>query len=311
VDMQVLLKSDGLPTYHLANVVDDHLMEITHVMRGEEWLTSAPKHLLLYSYFGWEPPKLCHMPLLRNPDKSKLSKRKNPTSILYYQRMGVLPEALLNYLGQMAWSMPDGKERFTVPEMVDAFDLSRISLGGPVFDITKLFWLNSTWLRELTDSEFADRVGEWALNREHLLKIVPLVKGRIQVFTDLAPLAGYLFAGIPEVDTTLLPSKKLEGDTLRKVLWCGLQRIDKLRAYDKTEVEGAFRELSTKFDIKLRDFLKPFYAASSGREVALPLFDVAELLGKDIFRTRIRAALEKLGAPTEAEQKAWKAWLDA
>ena len=148
VDMQILLKSDGMPTYHLANVVDDHLMGITHVLRGEEWISSAPKHQLLYQYFGWEMPTLCHLPLLRNPDKSKLSKRKNPTSILYYERMGYLPEALLNYLGRMAWSMPDEREQFGLDEMLSAFTLDRISLGGPVFDTTKLDWLNGTWIRE-------------------------------------------------------------------------------------------------------------------------------------------------------------------
>jgi len=111
VDMQVLLKQDGMPTYHLANVVDDHLMEITHVIRGEEWISSAPKHILLYNYFQWPIPLFCHLPLLRNPDKSKLSKRKNPTSLLYYQRMGFLPEALVNYMGLMAWSMPEGRAR--------------------------------------------------------------------------------------------------------------------------------------------------------------------------------------------------------
>lgn len=121
-----------MPTYHLANVVDDHLMNITHVIRGEEWINSAPKHKLLYEYFGWEMPKLCHLPLLRNPDKSKLSKRKNPTSILYYERMGYLPEALLNYLGRMGWSMPDEREKFTVDEMVSEFDINRVSLGGPI-----------------------------------------------------------------------------------------------------------------------------------------------------------------------------------
>src|SRR5690625_7529702 len=116
--MQVLLKADGMPTYHLANVVDDHLMKITHVIRGEEWINSAPKHLKLYEYFGWEPPVLCHLPLLRNPDKSKLSKRKNPTSILYYQRMGYLPEALLNYLDRMGCSMPDGPENFSLADFL-------------------------------------------------------------------------------------------------------------------------------------------------------------------------------------------------
>src|ERR1039458_7507007 len=140
VDMQVLLKQDGMPTYHLANVVDDHLMGITHVIRGEEGISSTPEDILLYDYFGAAKPVFCHLPLLRNPDKSKLSKRKNPTSLVYYQRMGFLPEAMLNYLGLMAWSMPDGEEKFSLPEMVEKFDLQRISMGGPVFDIKKLTW---------------------------------------------------------------------------------------------------------------------------------------------------------------------------
>ena len=127
VDMQVLLKADGMPTYHLANVVDDHLMEISHIIRGEEWINSAPKHILLYEYFGWKIPKLCHLPVLRNTDKSKLSKRKNPTSILYYREKGFLPEALLNYLGRMGWSMPDEREKFTLDEMLEVFDIQRIS----------------------------------------------------------------------------------------------------------------------------------------------------------------------------------------
>ncbi len=162
VDMQVLMKADGLPTYHLANVVDDHLMAITHVIRGEEWIPSAPKHQLLYQYFGWEMPELCHLPLLRNPDQSKLSKRKNPTSILYYRDQGFLPEAVLNYLGRMGWSMPDEREQFSLDEMVSAFDIDRVSLGGPIFDLDKLTWLNGQWLKNtLNDVEYRDRLMAW------------------------------------------------------------------------------------------------------------------------------------------------------
>ena len=162
VDMQVLMKADGLPTYHLANVVDDHLMEITHVLRGEEWISSAPKHKLLYEYFGWDMPQLCHMPLLRNPDKSKLSKRKNPTSITYYERMGYLPDALLNYLGRMGWSMPDEREQFTLAEMIAHFDVQRVSLGGPIFDVEKLAWLNGQWLKSLPLDQFVAAFQRWA-----------------------------------------------------------------------------------------------------------------------------------------------------
>ncbi|MEQ8952686.1 MAG: glutamate--tRNA ligase, partial [Gammaproteobacteria bacterium] len=147
VDMQILVKSDGMPTYHFANVVDDHLMEISHVIRGEEWINSTPKHVLLYRYFGWQQPVFCHMPLLRNPDKSKLSKRKNPTSIFYYRDMGYLPQAVINYLGMMGWTLPSGEEKFTLAQMETEFDISRVSQGGPIFDIEKLNWLNGRYIR--------------------------------------------------------------------------------------------------------------------------------------------------------------------
>ena len=190
VDAQILLKSDGMPTYHLANVVDDHLMQITHVLRGEEWINSAPKHKLLYEYFGWDMPALCHLPLLRNPDKSKLSKRKNPTSILYYQRMGYLPEALINYLARMGWSMPDEREKFTLSEMLEAFDVQRVSLGGPIFDLEKLSWLNGLWIRESFSAEqLADKLIEWGLNRENLLNVIPHVQSRMETLSDFVPRA--------------------------------------------------------------------------------------------------------------------------
>ena len=158
VDMQVLMKTDGSPTYHFAVVVDDHLMEITHIIRGEEWINSAPKHIKLYEYFGWEMPSLIHMPLLRNPDKSKLSKRKNPTAIDFYKDMGFLPEALLNYLGMLGWSMPGGEEKFSIDEMVADFELSRITLGAPIFDVEKLKWLNGVWLRSYDDEKYKEKL---------------------------------------------------------------------------------------------------------------------------------------------------------
>jgi glutamyl-tRNA synthetase len=168
VDMQVLMKSDGFPTYHLANVVDDHLMGITHVVRGEEWISSAPKHILLYQYFGWTPPQLCHLPLLRNPDKSKLSKRKNPTSILYYREKGYLAEALLNFLGLLIDSRNDNPELLQCDSpvaLVDAmardFELTRIALGGPVFDMSKLNWLNGQWIRRYTPEQFLKILAEF------------------------------------------------------------------------------------------------------------------------------------------------------
>src|SRR5690554_3037552 len=223
VDMQVLMKADGLPTYHLANVVDDHLMQITHVLRGEEWINSAPKHILLYRYFGWDMPQLCHMPLLRNPDKSKLSKRKNPTSIIFYQRMGYLPQALLNYLGRMGWSMPDEREKFSLSEMVEHFVIQRVSLGGPIFDVEKLAWLNGQWLRELPLEEFASRVQKWAFNPDYLMQIAPHVQGRVENFSQIAPLAAFFFSGTVQVTPEALAHKKLDEKQVRQciqfVLW--------------------------------------------------------------------------------------------
>ena len=160
LDDQVLLKSDGFPTYHLANVVDDHAMGVTWVIRAEEWIASTPKHVLLYQFFGWPEPRWMHMPLLRNADKSKISKRKNPTSLTWYREQGYLPEALVNFLALMGYSHSAGKEIFTLDEMLADFDPKRISTGGPVFDLEKLTWLNGEWIRRLDPAVLAGRIVE-------------------------------------------------------------------------------------------------------------------------------------------------------
>lgn len=303
VDMQVLLKADGMPTYHLANVVDDHLMEISHILRGEEWINSAPKHKLLYEYFGWEMPTLCHLPLLRNPDKSKLSKRKNPTSLLFYQRMGYLPEALLNYLGLMAWSMPGGEEKFSLTQMIEQFSLERISLGGPVFDLTKLDWLNGRWIREdLDDGQFAERVRRWAFNESYLMRLVPLVHSRVSVLSDLGPLTTPFFSGVVEFTLEQLLDGKLDRDTVSVALHAALARIDGLR-WEKSGIENLLRDLATQMDVKVRDLLRPFFIAISGSPVSVPLFDAMEILGRDLCRARLRHAVTLIGKPQSDEKR--------
>ncbi|MBI2815923.1 MAG: glutamate--tRNA ligase [Acidobacteria bacterium] len=295
VDMQVLLKQDGMPTYHLANVVDDHLMGITHVIRGEEWINSTPKHLLLYDYFGWEKPVFCHLPLLRNPDKSKLSKRKNPTSLVYYQRMGFLPEAMLNYLGLMAWSMPEGEEKLSLAEMVEKFDLAHISLGGPVFDIKKLSWLNGRWVREdLSDEQYAERVQKWALNREYLMPIAALTKQRVSILSDLGPLTAFFFSGELPVKAADFEDKKVPVEVSRKAFARALEEFDALGCWDKQAIGALFKQLCDEFQSKLRDFLRPFYVAITGSPTSTPLFDSMEILGRDLCRARLRRALEVL-----------------
>src|SRR5690242_2130957 len=195
IDDQVLLKSDGLPTYHLANVVDDHLMQITHVIRAEEWISSTPKHVLLYRAFGWQEPEFIHMPLLRNADKSKISKRKHPVSINYYRDIGILPQALLNFLALMGWSFGGDRERFTLGEMVDVFSWDRMSLGGPVFDLDKLKWLNEQYIHELSYDQLADALIAWRVNKDYLVKVLPLVRERIKKLDEVIPATEYLFSG--------------------------------------------------------------------------------------------------------------------
>ena len=304
VDAQILLKSDGMPTYHLANVVDDHLMGITHVIRGEEWINSAPKHKLLYEYFGWDMPALCHMPLLRNPDKSKLSKRKNPTSILYYERMGFLPEALLNYLGRMGWSMPDEREKFTLADMMEHFDISRVSLGGPVFDVEKLSWLNGLWIREeLNDEELADRLHDWALNRRNLLAVLPHAKQRMETFSDLAPLAGFLVAGTLELKAEDFADQALEGEELLQALQFVLWRLESQRHWNRDNVFQDVKVVADAQGIKMKDFLAPFFIAVCGSTASFSIFDAMVLLGPDMTRARIRHAIEVLGGISKKAMK--------
>ncbi len=307
VDQQVLLKSDGFPTYHLANVVDDHHMEITHVMRGEEWISSAPKHQLLYQYFGWQMPELIHLPLLRNPDKSKLSKRKNPTSILYYERMGFLPEALLNYLGRMAWSMPDDREKFDLATMVEHFTLDRVSLGGPVFDIEKLSWLNGKWLREdFDDDQLAARIAQWAFPADRVRSLMPLVRPRMDRMSDAIGIIGFFFQGLIELTPESLANKKLSPEQVKQGLCWTMWSLDSERVWEKATIEAVLRRTGDLLGHKLRDFLGPFFVAVSGRASATPLFETMAILGRDLTRARLRHAVDVLGGLSGKEEKRWR-----
>jgi glutamyl-tRNA synthetase len=304
IDMQVLMKGDGFPTYHLAVVVDDHLMGITHIIRGEEWINSAPKHQLLYQYFNWPMPELIHMPLLRNPDKSKLSKRKNPTSIGFYKDMGYLPEAVLNYLGMLGWSMPSGEEKFSLEEMVTAFDIERISMGAPVFDVEKLTWLNGRWLREsLSDDDFIDRLVEWRFNRDQLQQVIPLVKERVDVFSQLAPMTAYLVEGMPEISAESFAASKQSEDELKRSLQFALWVLEAQQDWQSASLQSALKALAEAMDIKIRDFLGPLFVAVSGRPVSPPLFDSMAILGADMTRARIRHALNALGGVSKKQAK--------
>jgi glutamyl-tRNA synthetase len=283
VDDQVLMKSDGFPTYHLANVVDDHLMEITHVIRAEEWISSLPKHVRLYQAFGWELPVFCHLPLLRNADKSKISKRKNPVSITYYQRAGYLPEALLNYLALMGWTMPDEREEFTVAELVEHFTLERISLGGPVFDLDKLSWLNGRYLRALRPEQLLERLKRGPLGDDYLLRVLPLVQERIDRLEDFVAYAAFFFTGDvgydEEARSKLVAKKRTPAETVAILTDLVETVVDPALDWNAALLEERTQGLRV---------------AVTGRAATPPLFETMAVLGKELCRRRLRAAVDVL-----------------
>lgn len=311
VDMQILLKSDGMPTYHLAVVVDDHLMEISHVMRGEEWINSVPKHARLYDALGWEMPVHAHLPLLRNPDSSKLSKRKNPTSVTYYRDMGYLPEAVANYLGRMGWSMPDEREIFSLEDMTAAFSLERISLGGPVFDVEKLNWLNGEYLRALSEDEFAQRALEWFTAGDRLRSLVPLIQQRTERFADIAPQVDYLVGERAALSEADFEHKRVSTEQARQILDHCLRSFDLARTWDRDTIYEICSGTAGSLELKLKDFLGPLFVAIGGKPVTLPLFDSMALLGADVTRMRLRSALDALGGVSKKDakrfEKSWRA----
>jgi glutamyl-tRNA synthetase len=301
VDDQIILKSDGYPTYHLAVVVDDHLMKISHIIRGEEWINSVPKHMLLFEYFGWEPPVFCHLPLLRNADHSKLSKRRNPTSITWFRRAGFLPQALLNYLGMMGWCMPGGAEKFTVGDMVREFRLEDVSLGGPVFDLAKLRWLNARYIREdYTPETLLPVMEEWGLGHEGLARVLRVAHSRLETLADWGHLTSFFFADSVPVKAEDLEVKGLTPAQVQELFQFAAWEIERLGHVGKEPLEGMFRGMSDKLGIKLRDLTRPFYVAISGSKASTPLFDSMEILGSDMVRMRLRRAQEALGPVTSA-----------
>lgn len=296
IDDQVIQKADGYPTYHLAVVVDDHLMRISHIIRGEEWINSVPKHVLLYQYFGWEPPVFCHLPLLRNSDRSKLSKRKNPVSIDWYRRTGILPEALLNFIGMMGWHLSDDREKFSVGDMVDNLKLEDISLGGPVFDLDKLLWLNGKYIREdFTTDQLLDRLQEWGLNRNRFREILEICRGRMTSLSDWGDLTSHFFTEKIQYDKDQLLIGDMDPTGTCEVLQIVLWELENLREFSKESIYGTFRGLSEKLDLKMKTLTAPLYIAISGKAVSTPLFDTMAILGSDVTRMRIRKAMDELG----------------
>ncbi len=297
IDDQILLKSDGFPTYHLANVVDDHLMGISHVIRGDEWMSSTPKHILLYESFGWKPPVYMHMPLLLGKDGKKLSKRKNPTSIFYYRDSGYLPEALLNFLTLMGYSMPGDKEIYSLDEITQAFDAKRIGTSGAFFDVQKLEWINQQYLINLIpESTLWDRLRTWQFNDEFMQKLMPLCHTRIKTFGDFMELCSFFFINhIPYTEEILCPNK-LTKDQAAFVLQTIIWSLDEQEDWGRDAVEKASKDVAEAFGINHKKAIIPIlFGSITGKHFGPPLYDSIELLGKDRTRARFLKAIEFLG----------------
>lgn len=280
IDDQVLLKSDGYPTYHLGVVVDDYLMGVTHIVRGEEWLSSSPKHILLYHAFGWPLPQFAHLPVIRNKDKSKMSKRKNDVSVLSYRDKGYLPEALMNYLALMGWSHPEGKDIFSVDEFAKLFSIDRVTLTAPVFDIDKLNWFNGQYMRMKTDEEFYDLLLPFlpkAVDKKIMMQIIPLVKPRIVLLNDFLALAGFFFTD-PEA-----PELTAEDQEYLQVAHDVLSQADWTKVGIESQLVASVQEHGWKNG--------PFFAALrlvvTGKKVSPPLTESMLILGREKVLDRL------------------------
>lgn len=305
VDDQVLLKSDGFPTYHLANVVDDHLMEISHVIRAEEWISSTPKHVMLYEAFGWQQPVWIHMPLLRNDNKSKISKRKNPVSIDYYRDAGILPQALLNFLAIMGWSFGNDREKFSLDEMIEVFDWSKVSLGGPVFNPDKLRWMNEKYIHEMSHEQLVDWLLSWRLSRQHLLRIMPLMRERIKRLDEFIPGTTYFFSG--DLDYTPVADKLKMGETprkdVKKAILTLVDRYDAMPEWNATNLEQTSREFCEQTGHKTKHVFMLLRLLVTGRKASPPLFDTMSVIGKELTRRRLRHGAQFIAQYREAKKK--------
>jgi glutamyl-tRNA synthetase len=297
VDDQILLKSDGFPTYHLANVVDDHFMEITHVIRGDEWMSSTPKHIFLYEAFGWQPPIFMHMPLLLGKDGKKLSKRKNPTSIFFYRDSGFLPEAFINFLTLMGYSMPGDREVYSIEEVIAEFDYKRIGVSGAVFDVQKLEWLNQQYLiKNIPVEKLWDRLKEWTFNDGFMQSLMPLCHSRMKTFGDFIELCDFFFINHLKYTHELFSIKGMSGDHLCYLLQAMIWHMDEKENWGSTGINQASRDVAEIFGVNHKKAIMPLlFAAIMGKQQGPPLFDSAGILGKDRTRARLLKSIEFLG----------------
>jgi glutamyl-tRNA synthetase len=312
IDDQVLMKSDGFPTYHLANVVDDALMKITHVIRGDEWMSSTPKHVCLYEAFGWTPPTFMHMPLLLGKDGKKLSKRRNPTSIFFYRDSGYLPEAFMNFLTLMGYSMPDEREIYPLEDVIATFDPKRIGVSGAVFDGTKLDWINQQYLiRNIPVGQLWTRLKQWAFNDEAMERLMPLIHTRIKTFGEFIELCDFFFINHLPYSHDLLCPKGLTPEATALVLQTIIWSMDASEDWTGTGLEAASHAAAAAFELHHKKAIIPMlFGTMMGKRFGPPLFDSVTVLGKARTRARLMHAIDFLGGISnkrmEQLERAWK-----
>lgn len=298
IDDQVLIKSDGYPTYHMANVVDDHLMEISHVIRGEEWLSSTPKHILLYDFFGWEKPKFAHLPLLLNPDRSKLSKRQGDVAVEDYRAKGYLKEALVNFVALLGWNAGDDKEFYYMDELINNFSLERVNKSGAVFDLQKLNWLNAEHLRKMEDNKILPLLKnylsttEFNLNKfsdEKLLQIIGAMKERVTFIHEFVESCKYFYEEPEEYEQKSIEKnwKEETPNHLNKLK----DEFEKLINPTKEDYEKVFSKVAEELNIGKGKLIHPLRLAVSGQSTGPGMFDLLFILGKDEVLKRIQKAI--------------------
>ncbi len=302
MDDQVLIKSDHYPTYHFANIIDDHLMEISHVIRGEEWLPSTPKHVLLYESFGWKPPIFAHLPLLLNPDRTKLSKRQGDVSVEDYKKKGYLPEALINFIALLGWTAGDDKEFYNnIEELISKFSLDRINKSGAIFDTEKLNWLNEEHLRKKSLSELCNLLKEELKNSkyankeytdEYLIEVIKVMMERVSFIKEIYEKGFYFFEEPQQYDESVI-KKRWKPDSA-KILKKFSDKISVLNPTSKEDFETALKATAEELNTSPGNVIHPLRLATTGVGGGPGIYDIVYIIGKEETIKRISAIIEKL-----------------
>jgi glutamyl-tRNA synthetase len=307
LDDFILLKSDGYPTYHLANVVDDHLMAISHVLRADEWLSSTPRHVLLYQALSWQPPQLAHLPMILGPDRAKLSKRHGATTITEYQKQGYLPDAMVNFLVLLGWSLDDRTELLSREELIKHFSLERVGKTAAIFNKDKLEWMNGVYLRALSPGEFVQQAMSFLdkdlpesikrpLNNSYVSRVLSLIQERAKTLADIPRLTSFFFLDDVQYDTGLLLSGKRDAKSAAKAMTIASQKLEEIKTWDATTLEGVLRPLATELNLGTGELFGSLRIAVTGRTAAPPLFQTMAVLGKEKCLKRLNTALQLLSS---------------